>query len=88
MCTEESGAMTRTEQISERKKVLYAVAILVAAAITIYTALMLAYDSIDIDLTAWQLGCSLLLGGLGYLGIWIEETRAARRIHRSKYIIG
>lgn len=87
MYTGVDGRTEKMRKISEHKKALYAVAVLVAAFLVGYTAIMAAYESIELDLFAWQLFCALLLSGLAYVGIFIEETRAARRVHKSRYII-
>lgn len=61
------------------KKKLYGVAVILAFILICATCGGLTNDIIDLAQGAWQIGWGLALLGWGWYGLYLEETRAARK---------
>ena len=70
-----------------RKKGLYAIAVLIAGLIILGTSGADMLGSLTFFECVWQIFCGMILGLLGCYGLALEETRAARKMYRGRYVI-
>lgn len=69
----------------KRIEIIYCITIILSVILFVGTAGALEAGVIPLTIAAWQSAGAAALCGIGTFGYWLEETRAARRIHHRKY---